>query len=55
MKLTAELAHDRRARDFAQERLASCADYEAIEVWANGDRLWAFRRNAAEAASRQAA
>ncbi len=37
--LNAELAGDSRAREFARERLASCADYAAVEVWRGAVRL----------------
>ena len=33
IELTAELASDARANEFARERLASSASYMAIEVW----------------------
>ena len=37
--LAAELAGDRRAREFARERLASSRDYAAVEVWDGPVRL----------------
>jgi hypothetical protein len=37
--LTAELASDRRAREFAHQRLASNPDYAAVEVWDGPVRL----------------
>ena len=37
--LAAELAGDRRAREFAHERLASSPDYAAVEVWDGAVRL----------------
>jgi len=40
LTLAAELAHDARAREFARERLASSTDYEAVEVWREGLKLF---------------
>ncbi|MFI4934905.1 MAG: hypothetical protein ACHP7N_09830 [Caulobacterales bacterium] len=37
--LAAEFKHDKRAREFASERLASCDHYAAIEVWDGGMKL----------------
>ena len=37
--LTAELAGDRRALEFARERLASSPDYAAVEIWDGPVRL----------------
>ena len=45
--LAAELADDRRAHEFAEERLASSDDYSAVEVWEGDVRL--YRLQAADA------
>jgi hypothetical protein len=39
VELIAELAHDRRARQFARERLESLPQFVAIEVWDGEARL----------------
>ncbi len=50
IRLAAELRHDARAREFARERLASSAHYDAIEVWEGGSQLLRLERAAAATA-----
>jgi len=39
VRLSAELAHDERAHEFARERLASSRHHIAVEVWDGAQRL----------------
>jgi hypothetical protein len=48
--LTAELASDARALEFAHERLAAHPEVAAIEVWIGAARLRRFDRESCEAA-----
>jgi hypothetical protein len=46
IRLSAELAHDERAKEFARERLAQSPAYEAVEVWSGNVKLCHVRRGA---------
>jgi hypothetical protein len=47
--LAAEFADDRRAHEFAQQRLASSDDYSAVEVWDGAVRLYRLQTPGAAA------
>jgi hypothetical protein len=53
--LTAELAHDARAAEFAHQRLNASPDHEAIEVWRDRVKLYHLAARGAERSLRAAA